>query len=316
VAFKDDLSFVRVVNTPKRNFGKSRISYLKECAEREGTSLFDALIKHLDDDRIKGSRVSQFIELIDEKSRQADNLNVSELLTGLLEKSGYEKALRTEGCQERLDNLAELKQLIYEYETTCGEETDLVHFLEHISLYTNTDSIDEPDKIKIMTVHAAKGLEFPYVFVCGMSEGVFPSKKSRTTESLEEERRLCFVAYTRARDRLFLSDAEGESFIGFRYPSRFVLELDDNAVEYEEPLDEGLLLKARNEYKAIDRILRKDSSENNAEPSFEIGATVHHKVFGNGIVFGIDEETGGYIVKFTGLKTARNISRDRLEALK
>ena len=95
--------------------------------------------------------------------------------------------LRTEGSQERLDNLAELKQSVYEYETTCGEECTLEHYLSHVALFTNTDSLDSKGKVKLMTVHAAKGLEFPCVFLCGMNEGIFPSRKVRTLEAMEEE---------------------------------------------------------------------------------------------------------------------------------
>ena len=111
---------------------------------------------------------------------------ISELLADIMNKSGYEEALRTEGAQMRLDNLAELKQSVYEYETTCGEEAMLVDYLRHVALYTNTDIEDTKDRVKLMTVHAAKGLEFPYIFLVGMNEGIFPSKKSRTREAMEE----------------------------------------------------------------------------------------------------------------------------------
>lgn len=117
--------------------------------------------------------------------------------------------LRTEGGQERLDNLAELKQFIHEYETTCGEEATAAQFLAHVAMFTNADAQDTSDKVKLMTVHAAKGLEFPYVFLCGMNEGVFPSRKVKDISSMEEERRLAFVAMTRAERQLYLSGAEG-----------------------------------------------------------------------------------------------------------
>ena len=112
------------------------------------------------------------------------------MLSDILDKSGYEKALRTEGSQERLDDLAELKQSIYEYETSCGEESTMEHYLAHIALFSNGDVAEQGDKVKLMTVHAAKGLEFPYVFLCGMNEGIFPSRKVRTLPGMEEERRM------------------------------------------------------------------------------------------------------------------------------
>ena len=132
--------------------------------------------------------------------------------------------LRTEGSQERLDNLAELKQSIYEYETTCGEEVTLPHYLNHVALFTNADTGGPGDQVKLMTVHAAKGLEFPYVFLCSMNEGIFPSRKVRTLPGMEEERRLAFVALTRAERGLYLSEADGRNFDGSpRYPSRWRL---------------------------------------------------------------------------------------------
>ena len=106
--------------------------------------------------------------------------------------------LRTEGSQERLDNVAELKQLVYAYETTCGEESRLTDYLAHVALFTKADADTQADRVRMMTVHAAKGLEFPHVFLCGMNEGIFPSRKVRTRQEMEEERRLAFVALTRA----------------------------------------------------------------------------------------------------------------------
>ena len=102
---------------------------------------------------------------------------------------GYEAMLRTEGSQERLDNLAELKQAVYEYETTCGEECTLEHYLAHVALFTNSDTGEVGDRVKLMTVHAAKGLEFAHVFLCSMTEGVLPSRKTDTPQGMEEERR-------------------------------------------------------------------------------------------------------------------------------
>ena len=115
------------------------------------------------------------------------------MLSDLLDKSGYERALRTEGSQERLDNLAELKQSVYEYEMSCGEESTLEHYLSQVALFSNSDAAEPGDKVKLMTVHAAKGLAFPYVFLCGMNEGIFPSRRVRSREGIEEERRLAFV---------------------------------------------------------------------------------------------------------------------------
>ena len=117
--------------------------------------------------------------MIEDFSAGYENRPTSDLLSAILNQSGYETMLRTEGSQERLDNLAELKQSIREYEDTCGEEATTLHYLAHVALFTNSDADDDSDKVRLMTVHAAKGLEFPYVFLCGMNEGIFPSPENK-----------------------------------------------------------------------------------------------------------------------------------------
>ena len=165
--------------------------------------------------------------------------------------------LRTEGSQERLDNLAELKQSVYEYETTCGEECTLEHYLAHVALFTNADAGDSSDRVKLMTVHTAKGLEFPHVFLCAMNEGLFPSKKIRTLPAMEEERRLAFVAMTRAEQGLYLSEAAGRNFDGTdRYPSRFLLDIAPGLLEQSGERDDMLLDNARSYIAISERTLR------------------------------------------------------------
>lgn len=177
IAYKDDLAFLRVVNVPKRNLGERRIKFLQEYAVKHQCSLYIALETNLDNEIFKGTKAAQFVALIENFAANYAERQISELLAAILNESGYEKMLRTEGSQERLDNLAELKQSVYEYETSCGEESTLEHYLSHVALFTNNDAADNSDKVKLMTVHSAKGLEFPYVFLCAMNEGVFPSKK-------------------------------------------------------------------------------------------------------------------------------------------
>ena len=202
LALRDDMSFRRVINNPKRNMGQRRMTFLEEYAELKGITLYQALEETIDEKIFNGTEAREFLDMMKELSENMEQRPISELLADIMNKSGYEEALRTEGAQMRLDNLAELKQSVYEYETTCGEEAMLVDYLRHVALYTNTDIEDTKDRVKLMTVHAAKGLEFPYIFLVGMNEGIFPSKKSRTREAMEEERRVAFVAYTRAMKKL------------------------------------------------------------------------------------------------------------------
>ncbi|MBP6947310.1 MAG: UvrD-helicase domain-containing protein, partial [Phascolarctobacterium sp.] len=246
IAYKDDLAFLRVVNVPKRNLGERRIKFLQEYAVKHQCSLYIALETNLDNEIFKGTKAAQFVALIENFAANYAERQISELLAAILNESGYEKMLRTEGSQERLDNLAELKQSVYEYETSCGEESTLEHYLSHVALFTNNDAADNSDKVKLMTVHSAKGLEFPYVFLCAMNEGVFPSKKTDTIQKMEEERRLAFVAMTRAQKGLYLSEAEGRNFDGsLRYPSRFLLDIEPALLDYTQKPQEGLIRETK-----------------------------------------------------------------------
>ena len=231
------MAFRRIVNVPKRNMGPKRMQFLETIAREQGITLYEALTSHMDDPIFKGTRASDFVELIETFSKDREGKPVSEILSALLDESGYEEMMRTVGSQERLDNLAELKQSVFEYEMTAGEETGIADYLAHAALFSNLDTSPSEDKVKLMTIHTAKGLEFPYVFLCGMNEGIFPSRKTRTRQAMEEERRLAFVALTRAEKGLYLSEAGGWGIDGApRYPSRFVFDIDPDTLFYDPPL--------------------------------------------------------------------------------
>ena len=301
----DDLAFKRVINTPKRNIGEKRIRFLEEYAGQNGLTLYNSLKRTIDDPIFKGTGATQFLELMDELSGDLDKKCISELVADVIHKSGYEELLRTEGSQERLDNLAELKQSVYDYEVTCGEETDLDSYLKHIALYTNADIEDTKNRVKLMTVHAAKGLEFPYVFICGLNEGVFPSQKTRTEENMEEERRIAFVAYTRAMDALFLTEAAGRNFDGApRFPSRFLLEIAPEYLEMIKEPNESLIREAADLIELSEKHLRK---ENRSELLPE-NTRVEHMIFGKGTIVSLDMDMQAYEVRFDDQKTERYIS--------
>ena len=192
IAYHDDLSFLRISNVPKRNLGERRRKFLQEIAAAQNLSLYEALKQNLEHEIFHNTAAAEFVSLIERFSSDYQNRPVSEVLSAILDESGYECMLRTEGSQERLDNLAELKQSVHEYEVSCGEELTLENYLAHAALFTTSDAAGTGDKVKLMTVHTAKGLEFPCVFLCGMNEGIFPSRKTRTIQGMEEERRLCF----------------------------------------------------------------------------------------------------------------------------
>ena len=313
IAYKDDLSFRRIANVPKRNLGKRRMEFLQEYAEQRGCPLYQALLDNLEDPIIKGTGAGKFISLIESFAAGYEGRPVSEVLSAILNESGYEKMLRTEGSQERLDNLAELKQSVYEYETTCGEEVTLEHYLARAALFTNADTAEQGDRVKLMTVHAAKGLEFPCVFLCGMNEGVFPSRKVRTRQAMEEERRLAFVAVTRAEKELYLSEADGRNFDGSpRYPSRFLLDIDEKLLTFARPPEEGMIRRAR------DYIGHSQAGlpEADGQTVFPAGQRVRHALFGPGTVLDTDMDRGAHVVQFDEMETPRKISfRAKLERI-
>ena len=309
IAYRDDLSFRRIANVPKRNLGKRRMAFLEERAQAEGRSLYQTLEAYGDDPLFKGTKAGALLSLIADFSSGYEGRPVSEVLSALLNASGYEAMLRTEGSQERLDNLAELKQSIYEYETSCGEECTLEHYLAHAALFTNADAGAPGDRIKLMTVHAAKGLEFPYVFLCGMNEGIFPSRKTRTLQAMEEERRLAFVAVTRAERGLYLSGANGRTFDGAPwYPSRFLLDIGADHLVFSQPPQEGLIREARAYIESSRQHLPQ------AEEVLQPGRRVRHTLFGAGVILEIDQDRGAYVIQFDDMRTPRSISfRAKLE---
>ena len=305
IVYKDDLSFRRIVNAPKRNMGKRRMEFLQDYAEQHSCTLYQALQATLEDPVFKGTKAGPFVALVERFAGGQAGRPVSEVLADILNESGYEKMLRTEGSQERLDNLAELKQSVYEYETTCGEECTLEHYLSHVALFTNTDSLDSKGKVKLMTVHAAKGLEFPCVFLCGMNEGIFPSRKVRTLEAMEEERRLAFVAVTRAEKLLYLTRAESRNFDGTpQYPSRFILDIDRQLIQFTKEPREGLIKEARDYIE----LSRKYMPASERDVVFPVGQRVRHAVFGTGTVTDVDRDRGAHVIQFDSMDTPRRIS--------
>lgn len=312
IAYSDDLSFLRVANVPKRNIGERRIKFLQDYARQNQCSLYDAFERTIDNEIFKRTKAQRFLALIERFSAGYQDLPVSELLNAVLDQSGYEAMLRTEGSQERLDNLAELKQSVYEYAIACGEECTLEDYLAHVALLTNTDVLSGRNAVKLMTVHTAKGLEFPYVFLCGLEEGVFPSRKTATIEGMEEERRLAFVAFTRAKKALFITDAEGRNLDGsYRYPSRFIFNVDRGLLAYTNELDESLVYETIWNITNSEKMLAAQASG----PAFKPGDRVVHSIMGTGAVVDIDRDNAAYVIKFDDLGTVRKINfKVKLEA--
>ena len=351
LVYADDLSFLRTVNTPKRQFGPRKISILQAFADARGVGLYEALLeivsdagmlndvacdissqaelssigneRHKIDFDCKGflarSNVVEYVKLIEKYRSCYRDMSVSEILSKILRETNYEEMLRLDGDEDRLDNLAELKQGILEFENYYEEDASLDEYLQNIVLFTNVDEdAEEKDRVQLMTIHNAKGLEFPYVFVCGLNEGFFPVKRVQNKVQLEEERRLAYVAFTRAENVLCLSDAEdgvaGES--GTRYPSRFLLEMDMGGLDIARGFSEDLLEAAKAHISGVDqeRDFLSDESLGMVKKAptaeFSVGDRVVHKIFGIGTVRVVDEKNFCYEIAFDKFATPRSIQFD------
>lgn len=308
IAFDDNEDFERIINKPKRMFGKTKLEKLKALAEEEGLSYYEALKRHIDLPDFKRSSAEAFVMLIEEMRAKYKTSTIADIVSEVLDKSGYERYIRENGSMERLDNLAEFKRSCTDEERSRGEEYSLEEFLSDIAVRAETDSDEEKrDRVKLMTIHASKGLEFPVCFICGMTEGVFPSGRTveeRKEAGMEEERRLCFVALTRAMKRLYLTESEGnmgESSRGGnkKRPSRFVYEIGEE------------------NYKRIGEIpkeLKNNSPTADAEEKktnrLDVGSEVDHPVFGHGKVVDIDEKRGVYNIKFDKAADVKPVGMD------
>lgn len=304
VANGDDLSFLRVINEPRRNMGTKRMALLKEYAGSHGCTLYEALKENLEQPLIEKSGAGKFVEMIELYRSRKGDMKVTDLLASILDVSGYEAMLRTGGEGERLDNIAELKRAIFDFEHGAGEETTLEEYLQSVALFTNGDKEEWPDCVKMMTIHTAKGLEFPNVFLCGLSEGIFPTKHVDSLEGLEEERRLAYVAYTRAENRLYLSDSEGVNYDGsFRYPSRFLFDTGREHLEYTAELPSQLAGEAMSYIRMSESRMHRGDQQ-----VFLVGDRVRHKVFGEGEILAVGEPKDCYTIQFDGARTSRSIN--------
>ncbi|MCL2665123.1 MAG: UvrD-helicase domain-containing protein [Defluviitaleaceae bacterium] len=303
VAFKDDLSFLRVINVPRRQMGKNRIAYIKACAEEENCCLYDSLLAHVHDTPLRNTDALAFVEMTEHFRDTAFSSGPpppSEILQQLMEKSGYERYIREAGDMERLDNLAELQKTVVEYERSYGETLSLTEFLKQLALLHDENNLEESrDCVRLMTIHTAKGLEFPNVFITGLTEGVFPSSRTleeRKAAGLEEERRLCFVAMTRAKERLYMTESEGFGNGGAKkLPSRFLFDIDENLYERIGVIPQDLINEMRK------KLPPSAAAQKNR---MVLGERVNHPLFGEGTIQSIDESAGVYQILFdNGNKT-------------
>lgn len=239
---EDDVSLLRVINVPRRGIGATSIRHLRELAVERNSPLYSALHSVQDDVGLgSGTRkkILEFYQLMENLSKMREYLNVAELAEEVLVQSGYFADLRADGteqAQSREENLREFLTVAQEFDRV-SEDKSLTAFLAQLSLISDLDTLTDEDipQVILMTLHAAKGLEFPVVFLAGMEEGLFPHMRSfDTADSIEEERRLCYVGITRAKRRLYLTLARRRKLFGqemYNLPSRFLKEIPESVTD-------------------------------------------------------------------------------------
>lgn len=290
----DDISFQRIINVPKRGIGASSIEKIAQFAALHEISMFEALnsIDLIGLSPKISHAASQFSDLIKNFSKMQDYLSVTELVEEVIEKSGYREMLKRENTLEaesRIENIEEFLSVAKNFEE-ASEDKSLIAFLTDLALITDLDQVDEDgtNVIYLMTLHSAKGLEFPVVFITGLEEGIFPHSRSLTGDEneIEEERRLAYVGITRAEEELYLTNAEHRILYGFQSsyrPSRFLDEIPENLIEKMNLEKESVPLK-RN----IVRPVIRPAQEGNVD--WKVGEKVQHKKWGTGTIVSVKGE--------------------------
>jgi DNA helicase-2/ATP-dependent DNA helicase PcrA len=299
----DDISFRRIINLPARKFGESSLKALTRLAEEENSPLMETLRRHIDEKPFNKSSLRNFIDLIDAARHRVVLMSVSELTDWVMKESGLVDLYRNDEEEERLENIAELINSMKEFEAGRIDEgdADLISYLQEIALYTNADRTNDSERVRMMTIHQSKGLEFPEIFVVGLTEGIFPNHRSireRRQDGEEEERRLMYVAVTRAEKMLWLCESEGymNDNGALKYPSRFFSEVPEGMLKVEGQLDPLLLQGTA----GLVRMLKEELGET-AEAPLANGTKVLHKIFGEGVIEGYDATAKSYKVRFGGV---------------
>ena len=316
----DDLRLKRIINVPARKIGAKSIETAEQEAALAGISLFE-VIEHASSYPSlsrSAAAMERFGRMIRTFQQEAEFLNLSELYEEILEKSGYRDALMEkddEDSRSRLDNVMELKSNIVTY-MEKNEEPTLAAFLEEMALYTDADEDeqeDDADQVLMMTMHSAKGLEFPVVFVAGMEDGLFPSFRSEgNQEDMEEERRLCYVAITRAKRQLYLTCAERRMMYGqtiYSKLSRFAGEIP------AELVDSNVSSRPQQKFSEYDELYRRQPVRSVGEAyrsaltsqprtrtaaavcDFAPGDQIFHAKFGDGMVTSVKPMGGDFLLE-------------------
>ena len=305
---RDDLAVRRIINVPKRGIGAASLSKVQDFADQNGIGFYDAL-QRADEITTLGravSKITPFVTFIQSLRSKLDYISPSELLKDIIDETGYVTELqaeKTEEAESRIENIDELITKVVSYEEECeanNEEISLSGFLEEVALIADIDTVDGDDnRVLLMTLHSAKGLEFPYVYLAGMEDGVFPSYMTIVSDDpteIEEERRLCYVGITRAMKDLTLTCAQQRMIRGetqYNKPSRFIREIPKELVDLgknfkerkvkEIPLPKGYQ-QMKKAIKEPAFMQKKFEVKKASSLSYDVGDTVKHIKFGTGVV--------------------------------
>ena len=301
---RDMLRFKRIINEPKRGIGDTTLSMIEQISVDLNVSPIDVMRDSESYAPVakKAALLTKTAAMFDHLIEFAETHTLSELLDELLDKTGYANAMKALGDEGtgRLENISELKTTMEQYTEANGEEATLSGFLEEISLYTDVDKLEEDsDVVYMMTMHSAKGLEFPTVFVVGMEEGIFPGVRSMNSlEDMEEERRLAYVAITRAKKKLYISHAKQRMLFGStnrNLISRFAKEIDSDYVERVDSTmkiaddNNDVIVQSVPKYTLQSELANRkvEQAKKKAEADFSVGERVKHNIFGEGTVLSV-----------------------------
>ncbi|MBQ7129075.1 MAG: ATP-binding domain-containing protein, partial [Clostridia bacterium] len=305
----DNLRLQRIINEPKRGIGDTTVNNALQIAETLGVSLYEVFKEAENYQKLSrvAAKIKQFCDVMDPIIEMAEENTPLEIFEEIVEKTGYLAALKAQGAEEqdRVENVNELLSAINHYEEE-SDEPNLNEYLQDVALITDLDSMDESaDRVVLMTLHSAKGLEFPVVFLVGMEEGIFPGARLMFApeEELEEERRLCYVGITRAKKKLFITNAKRRMLFGnttANRPSRFVDEIDLSCVEFERPKEQFLqsgfsfgssfssqrsgVSYYKKPQKGTANVFGRQPTKKQPSVNYSVGERVKHKVFGEGMI--------------------------------
>lgn len=314
ITFEDNVSFNRVINNNSLGIGAKRLDLIAKSANLNNTTMYQSLKDNISDKLLASTKGVFLVNLVERLRVLQESKSIAELLSEIITAFDYEELYLNIDELDKYENIMELKEMANAFELDTGEKVELADYLGMLSLYSEADKPEGDDNVRLMTIHSAKGLESPIVFVIGMNEGVMPSYRVTMFDDMEEERRIAYVAMTRAKEMLFLTESEGFNYNNSsKYPSRFIMNMDKETFITEGVLPRVLRSEANKFITESEAKLRKVIQKRTGIEKIKIKDRVRHKVFGDGLI--THEERESFIIAFdSGHK--KGISKDSDKIIK